>query len=85
MSNPGIHAVQRYLDLKKQRPPRTLQQEYAQDPLAVLGGWAVFDVRGTPVLRTYSTFRCRDGQEHLVFDWVQGYLAHETPPPLGPP
>ena len=34
-------AVQGYLAHKKQRPPRTLQQEYTQGPMAVLGGGAV--------------------------------------------
>ena len=33
-----IHAVQGYLAHKKQRPPRTLQQDYAQHLTVVLGG-----------------------------------------------
>ena len=33
------------------RPPRTLQNDYAQDPTVVLGGGAVSDERGTPVDR----------------------------------
>ena len=34
------------------RPPRTLQQDYAQGPMMFLGGWAVSYERGTPVPST---------------------------------
>jgi len=34
--------VQGYLAHKKQRPPRTVQQEYAQGPMVVLWGGAVY-------------------------------------------
>ena len=39
--------LRRNLDHTKQRPPRTLQKEYAQGPLVVLGGGAVSCERGT--------------------------------------
>jgi hypothetical protein len=42
--------VQGYLAHKKQRPPRTLQEDYAQGHMVVLGGVAVSYERGTPVL-----------------------------------
>ena len=41
--------MQGNLARKKQRPPTTLQQEYAQGPMVVLGGGAVSSERGTPV------------------------------------
>ena len=44
--------IQGYLAHKKQRPPRTLQQEYAQGPMVVLRGGAVSYQRGTPVTIT---------------------------------
>ena len=37
--SPGLKG---YFAHKKQLPPRTLQQDYAYGPVAVLGGWAVF-------------------------------------------
>ena len=42
-------AVQGYSDHKKVSPPRTLQQDYTQDPMMVLGGRAASYERGTPV------------------------------------
>ena len=41
--------LQGYLAHEKQRPPRTLQQDHDQGPMAVLGWWAVSYERGTPV------------------------------------
>ena len=41
--------IQGYLAHKKQPPLRTLQQDYAQGPMVVLGGVAVSYERGTPV------------------------------------
>jgi len=38
-----------YLAHQKQRLSKTLQQDYAYDPMAVLGGGAVSYERGTPV------------------------------------
>ena len=43
-------ALQGYLDHKKQRPPMTLQREYAQGPLAALTGVVVSYERSTPVV-----------------------------------
>ena len=42
-------ALQGYLAHKKQRPPGTLQQDYAQDPMVVIGGGAVSYERGARV------------------------------------
>ena len=42
-------AAHGYLAHKEQRPPRTLQEDYAQHPTVVLGGGAVSYERGTPV------------------------------------
>ena len=42
------HTVQGYLAHKKQRPPSTLQYDYTQGPMVVLGGGAVSYERGTP-------------------------------------
>jgi len=39
----------RYLAHKKQRPPRILQQDYAQGPMVVLRSGVVSYERGTPV------------------------------------
>ena len=47
-----------YLVHKKQNPPRTLQQDYAQDPTVVLGGGAVSYERGTPVGHSAPKERC---------------------------
>jgi hypothetical protein len=44
-----LQELQEYLAHKKQPPPSTLQWDYAQDPLVVLGGGAVSYERGTPV------------------------------------
>jgi len=41
--------LQGYLAHKKQRPPRTLQWDYAYGPMAVLVGENVSYERGTPV------------------------------------
>ena len=41
--------LQGYLAHKKQRPPRTLQKDYAWGPMVTLGGGAVSYGRGTPV------------------------------------
>ena len=57
VDSPGRHAryplqtpqVKGYLDHEKQRPPRTLQHEYAQGPVATLGGGAVSYEQGIPV------------------------------------
>ena len=38
-----------YLAHKEQRPPRTLQQDYAQGPTVVLWGLTISYERGTPV------------------------------------
>jgi len=43
------YGLQGYLAHKKQRPPRTLQQQYAWGSMAALGGGAVSCERGTPV------------------------------------
>ena len=43
-----IH-LQGYLAHERYPPPRTLQQDYAQGPLVVLGGGAISYERGTPV------------------------------------
>ena len=45
-------ALQGCLAHKKQRPPRTLQQDYAWGPIVVRGGGAVSYERGTPVRRS---------------------------------
>jgi len=48
--NPELYTLQGHLAHKKQRPPRTLQYDYAQDFMAVLrGGGAGSYERGTPV------------------------------------
>jgi len=44
--------MQGYLAHKKQRPSRTLQQEYAVGPMVVLWGGAVSYERGTPCTAT---------------------------------
>ena len=61
-----------YLAHKKQRPPRTLQQQYAYGPMATLGGGAVVCERGTPVeivhpndLKKNSS--AQEGAKHAVF------------------
>ena len=41
--------VQGYLVHKKLRTPRTLQEDYAQGPMVVLGGVADSDEQGSPV------------------------------------
>ena len=41
--------IQGYLADQKQRPPRTLQYDYAQGPTEALWGGAVSYERGTPV------------------------------------
>ena len=48
-----------YLAHKKQRPPRTLQWEYAYCPMVVPGGEAVSYGRGTPVGLTVENLRNR--------------------------
>ena len=71
--------VQGHLTHKKQRPPRTLQQDYAQGPMVALGGWAVSYERGTPV--HVRVPRHSRGWHHPV----QGYLPHKKQPsPPGP-
>ena len=47
--------LQGYLARKKLPPPRTLQYEYAQGPMAALTGGAVSHERGTPVNATNYT------------------------------
>ena len=46
---PQVTTRQGYLAHKKQRPPRTLKQDYAWGPMVVLGEIAVCYERGTPV------------------------------------
>ena len=62
--------LQGYLAHKKQQPPRNLQQDYAQGPMAVLGGWAVSYERGTPGVRisnaTLQVFRGTDERFNLI-------------------
>ena len=41
--------VQGYLAHKKQPPPRSLQEDRAEGPMGILGGWAFSYERGTPV------------------------------------
>jgi hypothetical protein len=41
--------VQGYLAHKNLLPPRTIQYDYAEGPMVVLGGLAVSYERGTPV------------------------------------
>ena len=47
--NPTPNPLQGYLVYKKQRPSKTIQQDYAKGPTVVLGGWAVSYERGIPV------------------------------------
>ena len=49
--------LQGYLAHKKQRPPRTLQQDSAQGPMVVLGDGAISHVRGTPVACLLPEYR----------------------------
>ena len=49
MALPRSVCVQGYLAHKKQRPPRTLQQDYAWGPVVVQGVEAVFNGPCTPV------------------------------------
>ena len=89
--------VQGYLANEKLQSPRTLQQDYAQSPMMVLGGGgAVSYERGTPVeglLSKKETHQSRGlrqkdvGRPTMVLGLpLQGYLAHnKTPTPLGPP
>ena len=45
--------IQEYIAHKKQRPLRTLQEDYAQGPTVVLGGRAVSYERGAPVGKSF--------------------------------
>ena len=47
---------QGYLDHKQQRPPRTLEWEYALNPMAGLRGGAVSYERGPPVVGTLKVW-----------------------------
>ena len=51
--------IQGNLARKKQRPPRTLQYDYAWGPMVIVGRWAVSYSRGTPVERARA--RKREG------------------------
>jgi hypothetical protein len=48
------HTLQGYLAHKKQHPPRTLQEDYAEGPMVVLGGGAASYKRGN-VVQGYPT------------------------------
>ena len=66
--------VQGYLAHKKQRPPRSLQQDYAQGPMVVSGGGVQSDYthgpmvvlaggafsyeRGTPIVSLHAGVAC---------------------------
>ena len=45
---PAEDELEGYLTHKKQRPPRTLQKDYTEGSMVVLGGGAVSYERGTP-------------------------------------
>jgi len=53
--------LQGYLVHKKTLPPRTLQQDYAEGPVVVLGGGVVSYERGSPVhlVLTLAPMRAR--------------------------
>ena len=49
-------ALQGYLSHKKHPPPRTLQKDYTEGPMVVLGGQAISHEQGTPVMFGVSGF-----------------------------
>jgi len=64
--------VQGYLAHKKPHPPRTLQQDYAYGPTAVLGVGAFSYGRGTPVPRIQHVDLRKVGH------WFRGGLVFEA-------
>jgi hypothetical protein len=58
--------IQRFLVHTKQRPPRTLQYEYAYGPMAPLRGWGVSYERGNPVVMSRSQVRGSTGRRRAV-------------------
>ena len=61
-----VNGRQGYLTQRKQRPPRTLQEDYAYVPMVVLRGGAVSYERGTPV---------RDGCPATPAAFTRGYTS----------
>jgi len=67
--------IQGYLAHQKQRPPGTLQYDYAQGTMVVLGGSAVSYERGTPATRA-------EPATHRPHDTTgTRYLSHRTTTP----
>ena len=66
MGAPGRLRLQGYLAHKKERPPRTLQQDYVWGPTVVQGGGAVSYERGTPVEDPYGLLLSEYGASKTV-------------------
>ena len=64
-----IVALQGYLVHKKLHPPRTLQQDYAYGPTAVLRGGAFSYERDTPAPESFRWTISRQ----LLSGWLQPY------------
>ena len=72
-----------YLAHKKQRPPGTLQYEYVEGPMVVLGRGGVYYERGTPA-QSLSQGHAREGAPGVAtLEYTTTSLIRNSPPPWG--